>query len=117
MTWNEAKSFCETLDVRAHLIEIFDSSQHTFMSQKSQEVFGGFVGSWIGLKKEPNIFIWDYSQLTATFFYWNSGYPLSASGRDYVALNNGGITHKWYNTYEYANHYPICQLSGNFSFI
>ena len=76
-SWFVAKTFCENLN--SHLVEIFDSTQQTFLKQKLLEFDKSFVW-WIGLTDSPNYsvegtWIWLSSGNISTYYSWGINEP------------------------------------------
>ena len=101
---NDAKALCKSLNANAHLIEILDESQQTFVKNNVVPTYG--TEFWLGLTKVGNVWKLNHSGKTATYFVWESGHPESSN--NYVEFCSSG---NWYSrTDRDFTYYPLCQI-------
>ena len=118
MTWNDAKNYCETLKFgnlyNAHLIEIYNSTQQNFLTEKIIEIdqnIGYNIGWWLGLtdSETEGIWKWANSGNIATYFYWQYGQPDNYwGGSDFVYYNVANYGWDDCTYHDYCS--TICQL-------
>ena len=102
---NNANAHCKSLNANAHLIEILEESQQTFVKNNVVPTYG--TEFWLGLTKVGNVWKLNHSGKTATYFVWQSGHPDSSSSSIYVEFHN---TETWLSRSNSSKYYSLCQI-------
>ena len=122
MSWYEAKDYCKGLRFEhlhdAHLVEIYDSTQQTFLKDAILKI-GNTKSWWTGLTdiETETLWKWDNSGNIATYYNWAPGEPnkVPDPACHCVALWSP-LNHNWVDASctmssqlsQYM--YPICQF-------
>ena len=118
MTWSDAKNYCESLKFgnlyNAHLIEIYNSSQQNFLTEKLLEINRN-SNWWLGLtdSETEGIWKWANSGNIASYFYWQYGQPddyWGGSDFAYFGLWQDIGLFGWDDCTYHDYSYTICQL-------
>ena len=122
MSWYEAKDYCKALGFEhhhdAHLVEIYDSTQETFIKETILKI-GNTKSWWTGLTdiETETLWRWNNTGNIATYLNWGKNQPDGAPDpADCMALWSP-FTHNWadnsctLSNQANQNIYAICQFS------